>query len=63
MESNCLAYLRGNHDYLVEAIGKIPGIYMKPMEATYLAWIDVSALHLDDPHHFFEKAGLGLSPR
>ncbi|MGB0360301.1 MAG: aspartate aminotransferase, partial [Endozoicomonas sp.] len=27
-----------------------------------LAWIDVSKLGLDNPHQFFEKAGVGLSP-
>ncbi|WP_330926765.1 PatB family C-S lyase [Candidatus Sororendozoicomonas aggregata] len=57
-----LAYLRGNHDYLVKAINGIPGLRMKPLEATYLAWIDVSALQLDNPQTFFEQAGVGLSP-
>ena len=57
-----LDYLRGNHNYLLKAITAIPGISMMPMEATYLAWLDVSELGLDDPHRFFEEAGLGLSP-
>ncbi len=56
-----LEYLRGNHDYLVKAINAIPGLSMKPLEATYLAWIDVHALQLDDPQAFFEQAGVGLS--
>ena len=56
-----LDYLRGNHDYLLEAINAIPGLSMKPMQATYLAWIDVSELSLEDPHQFFAEAGVGLS--
>ena len=57
-----LDYLRGNHDYLLEAINAIPGLSMEPLQATYLAWINVSDLNLDDPHAFFEQAGVGLSP-
>ncbi|RRJ82445.1 MalY/PatB family protein [Aestuariirhabdus litorea] len=57
-----LAYLRGNRDYLVEEINRIPGLSLRPFEATYLAWIDVSALALDNPPAFFEAAGVGLSP-
>jgi cystathionine beta-lyase len=34
---------------------------MTPVEATYLAWIDVSALGLPDPATHFEAHGLGLS--
>lgn len=57
-----LDYLRGNHDYLLEAINNIPGLAMEPLQATYLAWIDVSGLGLEDPHQFFAQAGVGLSP-
>lgn len=57
-----LAYLRANHAYLLEAINQMPGLRMAPLEATYLAWIDVSGAGLDNPHHFFEQAGVGLSP-
>ncbi|WP_067514399.1 MalY/PatB family protein [Endozoicomonas ascidiicola] len=57
-----LDYLRGNHDYLMEQINSIPGLFMEPLQATYLAWIDVSELQLEDPHQFFEQAGVGLSP-
>lgn len=57
-----LNYLRGNRDYLVEAINAIPGLKLDPIEATYLAWIDVSAARLDNPPHFFEQAGVGMSP-
>ncbi len=57
-----LDYLRGNRDYLVREINSIPGLRMEPVEATYLAWIDVSAAKLDNPAHFFEQAGVGMSP-
>ena len=55
------AYLAANRDYLIDAINQIPGLRLGPIEATYLAWIDVSALRLDDPPTFFETAGVGMS--
>lgn len=54
-------YLRGNRDYLVDEINTIRGLRLDSVEATYLAWIDVSELGLEDPKSFFEKAGVGLS--
>ena len=56
------AYLADNRDYLVTEINRIPGLRLGPVEATYLAWIDVSALELEDPPGFFEAAGVGMSP-
>ena len=56
------AYLAANRDYLVTEINSIPGLRLDPIEATYLAWIDVSALGLEDPPGFFEAAGVGMSP-
>lgn len=38
-----LAYLKKNHDYLLEKINGLPGLKMLPMQATYLAWIDCRA--------------------
>jgi cystathionine beta-lyase len=55
-------YLRGNRDFLIREINEIQGLKLDPVEATYLAWIDVSELGLDNPHQFFEKAGVGMSP-
>ena len=55
-------YLKANRDYLVDEINSIRGLRLAPVEATYLAWIDVSELELDNPVRFFEKAGVGLSP-
>jgi cysteine-S-conjugate beta-lyase len=34
---------------------------MTPMEATYLAWMDVRELNLEDPVAYFESHGVGLS--
>ncbi len=55
-------YLAANRDYLIDVINRIPGLQLDPIEATYLAWIDVSALALEDPMEFFENAGVGMSP-
>ncbi|MEX0943678.1 MAG: PatB family C-S lyase [Pseudomonadales bacterium] len=54
-------YLQGNRDYLYQALDHVPGISMNHVEATYLAWLDVSGLELDDPPAFFEAAGVGMS--
>jgi cystathionine beta-lyase len=53
-----LAYLRSNRDRLAEVVGA----RMSPVEATYLAWIDVSDTSI--ARHagaHFEQYGLGLS--
>lgn len=52
-----LDYLRGNHERLAEVAGE----RMTPVEATYLAWLDVRDLGLDNPGAWFESHGLGLS--
>ena len=57
-----LDYLRINRDYLIREINQIRGLKLDPIEATYLAWIDVSELGLDNPPVFFEQAGVGMSP-
>ena len=58
-----LAYLRGNRDFLFDFLAReLPGIKVEaPMEATYLAWLNVEALGLTDPIAHFEKHGVGLS--
>lgn len=45
-----------------QAVARWPGVSMARNQATYLAWIDVGALGLDNPIAFFEQAGVGLSP-
>jgi cystathionine beta-lyase len=55
-------YLRGNRDLLASFIGdELPGVSVGHIEATYLAWLDVRELELEDPLTFFENAGVGLS--
>jgi len=58
-----LAYLRGNRDYLLDAIAReLPGVQVEaPVEATYLLWLNVSKLGLEHPTAHFEKHGVGLS--
>ncbi len=56
-----LAYLRANRDYLMREINSIRGLKLDSVEATYLAWIDVSELGLDNAPKFFEQAGVGMS--
>ena len=58
-----LAYLRGNRDFLLDFLAReLPGIRVEaPIEATYLAWLNVEALGLSDPVAHFEAHGVGLS--
>lgn len=58
-----LNYLRGNRDYLLDTIAReLPGIHVEaPVEATYLLWMNVSALGLPHPIAHFEQHGVGLS--
>lgn len=57
-----LDYLRANRDRVSQRINAMPGLQLQPIEATYLAWCDCSALPVENPHAFFEQAGVGLSP-
>jgi cystathionine beta-lyase len=57
-----LAYLRDNYNFIYDFIRKeTPEITFRPMESTYLAWLDVSKLGIEDPVKHFEKHGVGLS--
>ena len=58
--SDLLDYLRQNRDTVADVIDQIPSLSMAPVEATYLAWIDVRSADLQDPAKFFEDAGVGL---
>ena len=55
-------YLRGNRqlidEYLKENIAKIK---YRPGEASYLAWLDVRQLKLENPFDFFLKNGVAFS--
>ena len=56
-------YLQANRDWLVEAVrSRLPGVTINVPQGTYLAWLDCSALDLDDPQQFFlEQGKVGLS--
>ena len=57
-----IAYLRANRDLVYDFIStRIPEIALHPMQATYLAWLDVRALKLEQPTSFFIEHGVGLS--
>jgi cystathionine beta-lyase len=58
-----LGYLRGNRDLLLDFIAReLPGIRVEaPLEATYLAWLNVERLGIAQPAAHFEAHGVGLS--
>jgi cysteine-S-conjugate beta-lyase len=58
-----LAYLRGNRDFLVDFVSReLQGVRIEaPIEATYLAWLNVTELGLPNPVRHFEAGGVGLS--
>jgi cystathionine beta-lyase len=56
-----IAYLRTNRDRVMATVNQENGVKMQPVEATYLAWIDVRKLGLAKPAAHFEAHGLGLS--
>ena len=56
-----IAYLRDNRDLVAQEVGKMPGLSVAHVEATYLSWIDVRGRGIADPVRFFEDAGVGLS--
>ena len=56
--------LRSNRDFLASALAeRIPEIRMAPPEATYLAWLDCTALELPrrPAAHFLERGRVALS--
>jgi cystathionine beta-lyase len=57
-----LTVLRTNRDLIATTLTDLPGVKLEaPHEATYLTWINVSALNLPDPVAHFESHGIGLS--
>jgi cysteine-S-conjugate beta-lyase len=49
-----VGYLASNRDFLLRQLAaEVPGISVRAPEATFLAWLDCSALGLDDPARFF----------
>jgi cystathionine beta-lyase len=57
-----LRYLRANRDALEAFVAaELPRVRMTHVEATYLAWLDVSDLGLEDPAAACRSAGVALS--
>jgi cysteine-S-conjugate beta-lyase len=59
-----LGQLKANRDWLAQTIGaELPGVTMRQPEATYLAWLDCSALALPCPagQFFLDRARVGLN--
>ncbi len=55
-------YLAGNRDLIHDFVKReIPEIGLYQHEATYLSWMDVSKLELQNPLAHFEAHGIGLS--
>ncbi len=59
-----LCYLEANRDHMVARLKReIPEIRIVSPEATYLAWLDCTALDLGDAYRFFlDKARVGFNP-
>ncbi|MGB5746471.1 MAG: PatB family C-S lyase [Desulfobacterales bacterium] len=55
-----LDYLRSNLETITRAIRQMPPFSIAPVEATYLAWIDMRSSGLKSPVSFFEEFGVGL---
>lgn len=55
-----LVYLRANHAYLQQEIDGIPGLRLRPQQATYLAWIDYSDLGVENFAAILEEHGVGI---
>ncbi len=57
-----LTYLRENRDYLVNRIAaEMPELKVNHVEATYLAWLNVEELAIDNPVGHFKNHGTMLS--
>jgi cystathionine beta-lyase len=57
-----LAHLRANRDLILSTLRtSLPQIQIPEIEATYLAWLDCTALPHDHPAQRLEEAGLFLS--
>ena len=54
-------YLRGNVDLIEKELKDMPGLVLRQRpQASFLAWIDATALGYEDPHAAFEQGGVGL---
>jgi cystathionine beta-lyase len=56
-----LVYLRKNHEYILKEMNGFKGFKMLPLEATYLAWIDIRETGIENLAQKLEDAGVGIS--
>lgn len=59
-----ISYLQGNRDHLVQALrARLPGVRVAAPQASFLAWLDCSALQLPMPaqSYFLEHAKVAFS--
>ncbi|MCR1809758.1 MalY/PatB family protein [Sulfurospirillum sp. hDNRA2] len=54
-------YLAENLKTVQAFVARNPKLKLLDQEATFLAWIDASALHVKSPYEFFLQHGVGLS--
>ena len=54
-------YLWQNYQRIVKVLDSVPTLNVHPLDATYLAWIDATALGVESAAEFFEEHGVGLS--
>ena len=61
---NALAYLRRNAELMNRAMAeRFPGVRYVPPAGTYIAWLDFTALGLNDPAAYFrERAQVAMTP-
>ncbi len=59
--SELRVYLRDNLALVRAFVAKNPQLKLLEQEATFLAWIDATALHVKNPYEFFLEFGVGLS--
>jgi cystathionine beta-lyase len=61
-----LVYLAQSHDWIADFFkAKLPKIHIKPIEGTYLLWLDCRELGLDDKklrQFFVEGCAVGMNP-
>lgn len=54
-------YLKENLTMVEDFVAQNPTLKLLHQDATFLAWIDASALHVKSPYEFFLQHGVGLS--
>jgi len=59
--SELRVYLAENLKMVQDFVNQNPKLKLLDQEATFLAWIDASALHVKSPYEFFLQHGVGLS--